>query len=194
MNDLELGDRLVRSGAHGWLVRPGLTGGSLRRAVRKAAESTPKDWILAEYVGSPGASGRTPEAGKPAAGTADVSPVCTAPTMAAADARLSDRRTAGTPPSAARDSAPPPARGGLLDGKYELVRAVAEGGLGQVFEARHVVIGHRVAVKMIRRALSRDPEMSARFLLEARAAGAIEHPGCIKVVDRRSRPTAGPTS
>lgn len=49
--------------------------------------------------------------------------------------------------------------------------------------ARHEVIGHRVAVKMIRPEFSGEPELSVRFLQEARAAGAIGHPGCVRVFD-----------
>ncbi len=40
--------------------------------------------------------------------------------------------------------------GELIGGKYEIVRRIGKGGMGVVFEARHVTIGRRLAVKFLR--------------------------------------------
>src|SRR5438094_413073 len=52
--------------------------------------------------------------------------------------------------------------------KYEVVRLVAEGGMGAVFEARDVQLERRMAVKMLRAESIRDPAAVERFLREAR--------------------------
>ncbi|MBK8696592.1 MAG: serine/threonine protein kinase [Deltaproteobacteria bacterium] len=63
-------------------------------------------------------------------------------------------------------------------GGYQLVRGVAEGGMGAVYEAVHHPSGHRVAVKIVRPHLARDPVIVDRFAHEIRAAttGAPRQP------------------
>src|SRR5262245_60696636 len=55
--------------------------------------------------------------------------------------------------------------------------------MGEVYEARHTGTGRRVAVKVITGELARDPELAARFEIEARAAGAIESEHIAQVLD-----------
>ena len=55
--------------------------------------------------------------------------------------------------------------------------------MGAVYEARHTGTGRRVAVKVITGDLGKDPELAARFELEARAAGAIESEHIAQVLD-----------
>ncbi len=66
-----------------------------------------------------------------------------------------------------------PRVGEVLRGKYEIVRALGEGGMAFVFEARHTETGQRVAVKVLDPELARDPELVARFDREARAVGRL---------------------
>src|SRR3954468_18991013 len=61
-----------------------------------------------------------------------------------------------------------------IAGKYAVVRLLGEGGMGAVYEARHTGTGRRVALKVITGALAWNPQVVARFELEARAAGALE--------------------
>ncbi len=62
-----------------------------------------------------------------------------------------------------------------IDGKYELIRQLGEGGMGAVYEARNRGTGRRVAVKVIvGEALAKSQEVVARFQKEAMATGAIE--------------------
>ncbi len=66
-------------------------------------------------------------------------------------------------------------------GSYRVVRALGSGGMGMVFEAVHLTIGHRVAIKRLRH--SADQQATRRVLREARALGAITHPGLVRVLD-----------
>ncbi len=71
-----------------------------------------------------------------------------------------------------------------IDGKYQVVRLLGEGGMGAVYEARHLGTGRRVALKVIVSAeLASSPDIVARFQREARAAGAIESQHIAHVLD-----------
>ncbi len=73
--------------------------------------------------------------------------------------------------------------GAVLGGKYRLVRLLGRGGVGEVYEALHDVIGLRVAVKLIRFEYAGNSELNARFLQEARAAASVGHPGIVQIHD-----------
>lgn len=73
----------------------------------------------------------------------------------------------------------------IIAGKYEIVRQIGEGGMGAVFEARHLGTTRRVAVKVIMAktlALSGD-DIFVRFEREARISGAIESDHVVQVLD-----------
>ena len=72
--------------------------------------------------------------------------------------------------------------GKTIDGKYQIVRLLGQGGMGAVYEATHVGTGRRVALKVIiAQAISRDAIL--RFQREARAAGVIESQHIVQVLD-----------
>lgn len=77
----------------------------------------------------------------------------------------------------------PLAQGTLLAGKYEIRRRLGSGGMGAVYEARHVRMNKRVAVKVIHPQFAKNAEAVGRFLREAEAAARIRHPNVIDVVD-----------
>lgn len=66
-------------------------------------------------------------------------------------------------------------------GDYEVVARVGTGGMGAVFEAKHPVIGKRVAVKVLHPAFARDPTTLERFVNEARVVNAIGHPAIVDI-------------
>ena len=69
-------------------------------------------------------------------------------------------------------------------GNYELQRVIGEGGIGTVYEATHRVTKRRVALKVLKNeTLARSPNIKERFLMEARAAAKIKHPGIADVLD-----------
>ena len=78
------------------------------------------------------------------------------------------------------------APGIVLDSRYELLDLLGEGGMGQVFKARHSRLGKILAVKSLRH-LSPDPAEQAKFLdafeSEARTLAELDHPALAKVSD-----------
>ncbi|MBN1771963.1 MAG: serine/threonine protein kinase, partial [Deltaproteobacteria bacterium] len=73
--------------------------------------------------------------------------------------------------------------GMVIDGKYRLVRKIGSGGVGTVFEATHVVIGQRFAIKVLRPENVGSATLALRLVQEAKSAGAVDHPSIIKVFD-----------
>jgi serine/threonine protein kinase len=71
----------------------------------------------------------------------------------------------------------------VLGGRYRLDSLIAVGGIGAVYDARALHIDRRVAVKRLLPAYTSDPEVVRRFQREARAAGRIEHPNVVEVLD-----------
>lgn len=76
-----------------------------------------------------------------------------------------------------------PLVGQLLDGRYQIVREIAVGGMSTVYEAIHVKIGRIVAIKVLHRDMAGDPELVGRFLNEARAVGTFGHPNIVASTD-----------
>jgi eukaryotic-like serine/threonine-protein kinase len=76
-----------------------------------------------------------------------------------------------------------PLVGQLLDGRYQIVREIASGGMSAVYEATHVKIGRTVAIKVLHREMAGDPEVVTRFLNEARAVGTFGHPNIVASTD-----------
>jgi hypothetical protein len=69
-------------------------------------------------------------------------------------------------------------------GRYELLPALGEGGMGEVYRAKDERLGREVAVKILPPSFSADPDRLRRFEQEARATGALNHPNVIVVHDR----------
>ncbi len=78
--------------------------------------------------------------------------------------------------------------GQVLDGKYRLDSLLAEGGMGSVYRATHVMLGKTVAIKLIKAAIMTSPEIVRRFQREARAATALNHPNIVSVYDLGQTP------
>jgi eukaryotic-like serine/threonine-protein kinase len=68
-----------------------------------------------------------------------------------------------------------PRAGKVVGGKYRLTRRLGEGGMGEVYEAQHNVIGRRFAIKFLHAFLAQNTEAMTRFRHEAETAGGIEH-------------------
>lgn len=68
-------------------------------------------------------------------------------------------------------------------GRFELMRVIAEGGMGVVIEARDPLLDRRVALKLLKPELWVQPDWRARFLAEARAMALIDHPAVLPVYE-----------
>src|SRR4051812_26405738 len=82
--------------------------------------------------------------------------------------------------------------GTFIDGKYEVLRQLGQGGMGAVYQARHRATGRMVAVKVIvPAALASGAGIVARFEREARASGSIDSPFVVQVLDAGVDATTG---
>ena len=72
-------------------------------------------------------------------------------------------------------------------GPYEISGPIGAGGMGEVYRARDTRLGREVAIKVLPRELTRDPERLARFEREARSSSALNHRNIVTVHDFSSR-------
>jgi serine/threonine-protein kinase len=75
------------------------------------------------------------------------------------------------------------APGAVVGGRYRVLSLMGKGGMGAVYEAEHLKLGSRVALKVVLPELVGDPSIVARFMREARAAASIGHAGIVQVFD-----------
>jgi eukaryotic-like serine/threonine-protein kinase len=68
-------------------------------------------------------------------------------------------------------------------GRYKILRLIGRGGMGEVYLATDTALGRRVAIKMLPGPLQTDAKMRSRFLNEARAVAALNHPNIIAIYD-----------
>lgn len=67
--------------------------------------------------------------------------------------------------------------------RYRIVKVLGSGGMGIVFQAHHRVMDRPVALKVINRQLTTDPEIVERFRQEVRAAAKLSHPNIVTAHD-----------
>lgn len=71
----------------------------------------------------------------------------------------------------------------VLDGRFRVLAHLGGGGMGEVYLAEQVSLGRKVALKVLRQDVSRQPGMSERFRREARLLSAVDHPAVVRVID-----------
>jgi serine/threonine-protein kinase len=70
-----------------------------------------------------------------------------------------------------------------LEGKYEVLSKLREGGMGAIYTVRHRLLGEIRVVKVMRPQLADDQEFAARFLREAQTAIRLRHPNIAQLYD-----------
>ena len=70
-----------------------------------------------------------------------------------------------------------------LEGKYELLEKIREGGMGSVYKVRHVLLDEVRVIKVMRPQLADDETLKARFLREAKMAIRLHHPNLAQIYD-----------
>ena len=68
-------------------------------------------------------------------------------------------------------------------GDYEILRLIGKGGMGAVYEALKPSINRRVAIKLLLPEYAEREDVVRRFINEARAVNAINHPGVVQIFD-----------
>lgn len=91
-------------------------------------------------------------------------------------------------------ASPPPERSAdltVVDERYVIERQLGEGGMGRVYEVRHLLLGKKFALKVISPTFANDLSARARFIEEAKLASEIDHPNIVNVVDYGEDPELG---
>jgi len=73
--------------------------------------------------------------------------------------------------------------GQTLDSRYQVEALIGRGGMGDVYLARHLLLGSKVALKVLAGERAGDPNAARRFVREARSAFRVDHPHCVRVID-----------
>jgi serine/threonine-protein kinase len=90
----------------------------------------------------------------------------------------------GTPLEAATyDPLGDPLLGARIDGRYEVLSILGEGGMGRIYEVKHTALDRPFAMKILRPELAQDAELAARFILEAKATASVKHPNVVQITD-----------
>src|SRR5712664_4123640 len=76
--------------------------------------------------------------------------------------------------------------GTVLDGQYHIEALLGKGGMGAVFLARHILLGDRVAIKLLPPEMRNNAEWLRRFRREGQAARRFRHPNAVTVYDLRT--------
>ncbi len=76
-----------------------------------------------------------------------------------------------------------PKLGTTLSGRYLLEERLGEGAMGVVYKGEHTMMRKPVAIKVLQKSLSSDPEVMQRFQREAQSAGRIGHPNVCAATD-----------
>jgi len=75
-------------------------------------------------------------------------------------------------------------QGSVVDNRYDIVRPLGSGGMGEVYLARDRILGRDVALKVLRSQYASDREAAERFKREATSAAGLSHPNIVQVYDR----------
>ena len=82
---------------------------------------------------------------------------------------------------------PPPSSQDLVGreiaGRYRILKKLGEGGMGAVYKGEQISLKRQVAVKLLKPDLSANPQLLARFKIEAEAVAKLKHPNTVDIYD-----------
>ncbi|HEY5949170.1 MAG TPA: serine/threonine-protein kinase, partial [Kofleriaceae bacterium] len=73
--------------------------------------------------------------------------------------------------------------GRVIDGRYEILARIGEGGMGVVYKAKQISIDRVIALKMLNQQMAGDQQWVQRFYNEAKACSRLQHPNTIRMFD-----------
>src|SRR6476619_5089431 len=76
--------------------------------------------------------------------------------------------------------------GSVLDGQYQIESLLGKGGMGAVYLARHILLGDRVAIKILPQEVRTNADWLRRFRREGQAARRFRHANAVTVYDLRT--------
>ena len=76
-----------------------------------------------------------------------------------------------------------PSKGDTTLDRYEILKLLGKGGMGEVFLAQDTLLDRQVALKFLAQKLKDNPTARARFLREAKAAASLDHPFICKIYE-----------
>lgn len=82
-------------------------------------------------------------------------------------------------------------RGSVVGERWEVLELIGQGGMGEVYRARHRLTQRMAALKVLRATAGIDQETAIRFQREASAGAQIDHPGIVTVLDAGADPARG---
>ncbi|HZF51225.1 MAG TPA: protein kinase [Polyangiaceae bacterium] len=89
-------------------------------------------------------------------------------------------------------NAPAPPAGSVIAGKYRVERVLGSGGMAVVLEATHMILGQRVAIKLLRADAAQAPSVLERFRQEAQIAAQLPGDHIVRVTDVGQAETGAP--
>ncbi len=88
-----------------------------------------------------------------------------------------------TAPAGVQEWIQTPNRRDLQIGQYSVNQPLGQGGMGYVFQARHLILDKQVAIKFLREELTGDMAAATRFQQEVKALGALNTPHIVQAID-----------
>ena len=72
---------------------------------------------------------------------------------------------------------------GVIEGKFEVLHKISEGGMGAVYKVRHILLDQPFVIKVIRPQHQGDKDLQERFLCDAQAAIRLRHANIAEIHD-----------
>jgi serine/threonine protein kinase len=95
-------------------------------------------------------------------------------------------------PRAHLDLPRPTQPGDVIGEKYRIERVLGSGGMGSVFAATHLDLGHTIAIKLLNDGIAQMPDMVKRFMREGRAAAQLKSDHALRIFDVGRLPSGVP--